>query len=221
MRVDETPFPAGWWGQGLGDVRPNVGTYGRYPTKGLPPLPFEMRGDFRWLAGRPVRDRHVAREKPEENAEALAALLRDASRHGVMVPREFVDFFRSPDLQQRVRSCTDCFLDLSAIYVPSPVADGFLLRFLADSQGCIFWYLYQLPGRSDHCVVASTDFYGSDAEKWEEELPDPDEIIFCEESFERFLCRFWLENEIWYCGYEKRAMFEEGRKYLECYGRKG
>jgi hypothetical protein len=219
MRVDETPFPAGWWGQGLDGVRPDVGTYGRYSHQGLPSLPFEMRGDFGWLAQRPVYDHNIGREKPAENAEALAALLSDASSRGLTVPAEFIKFFGAPMLQHRIRSCTDCFLDLSAVFVPSPVADGFLLRFLADSQGCIFWYLYQLAKRSDACVVASTDFYGADAELWQEEAPDPDEIIFCEESFERFMCRFWLENEIWYSDYEKRPLLVEGARYLESYRR--
>src|SRR5688500_3642302 len=122
MRVDETPFPAGWWGQGLDDVRPDVGTYGRYPHQDLPPLPFELRGDFAWLRGQPSRTDNIAREKPAENAEALSALPRDAARRGLILATEFVEFFRSSELQQRVRSCTDCFLDLSPVFVPSPVA---------------------------------------------------------------------------------------------------
>ena len=32
------------------------------------------------------------------------------------------------------------------------------------------------------------------------------------------MCRFWLENEIWFCSYENRPLFAEGRQYLECYG---
>ena len=218
MQADETPFPAAWWGQGLDDVRPRVGTYGRYPHRDLPPLPFEMRKDFAWLRIQPSRSDNVARERPTENEEALPALLQQAAARGLAIPSEFVEFFRSPELQQRIRSCTDCFLDLSSVFVPSPVADGFLLRFLADSQGCIFWYLYLLPGAAGHCVVASPDFYGAAAEQWQEEPADPDQIVFCEQSFERFLCRFWLENEIWYCGYEKRPLFAEGRQYLESYG---
>jgi hypothetical protein len=178
-----------------------------------------LRGDFAWLRGQPSRTDNIARETPAEKVDALSALPRDIARRGLILPSEFVEFFRSPELQHRIRSCTDCFLDLSPVVVPSPLADGFLLRFLADSQGCIFWYLYLLPGSSGHCVVASPDFYGAEAEQWQEEQPDPDQIIFCEESFERFLCRFWLENEIWYCGYEKRPLFGEGLQYLENYGR--
>jgi hypothetical protein len=219
MRVDETPFPAGWWGQGLPGVRPDVGTYGLYSHDPLPPLPFELRGDFAWMIRQPARDQNIAGEKQAENDTALARLVAGAAEHGLALPPAFLTFFHSPELQHRVRSCTDCFLDLSPAYVPTPLGDGLLLRFLADSQGCIFWYLYQLPGSAGHCVVASPDFYGPEAEQWQAEAPDPEQIIFCEESFERFLCRFWLENEIWYCDYEHRPQFAEGRRYLETYGR--
>lgn len=154
MRADETHFPTGWWGQGLDDVRLDVGTYGRYRHRDLPPLPFATHGDFGWLICQPPRNDHIAREKSVENDAAFTALLDDAARRGLSLPSEFMVFFHSADLQHRVRSCTDCFLDLSATFVPSPLADGFLLRFLADSQGCIFWYLYQRAGSPDHCVVA-------------------------------------------------------------------
>src|SRR5215213_4154582 len=143
MRVDETPFSGGWWGQGLKGVRPDVGTYGRYAYATLPPLPFELRGDFGWLARQPVPRPSIAGEKAGENERALASLPGDAAGRGLVLPPEFLTFFRSSELPRRIRSCTDCFLDLSAAYVPSPPADGFLLRFLADSQGCLYWYLYQ------------------------------------------------------------------------------
>jgi hypothetical protein len=220
MQSDQTPFPTGWYGQGLANVRPRISTYGRYPHEQLPALPFEFRGDFAWLARRPAHGYSIASEKPTENADALVAVLNDASERRLTLPPEFLAFFRAPDLQERVRSCTDCLLDLSPVLVPSPVGEGgFLLRFLADSQGCIFWYLYLEPGTTDHCVVASPDFYGSQDEQWRTEPPDPDQIIFCEESFERFVGRFWLENEIWFSGYEKLPMLVEGRQYLENYRR--
>lgn len=215
MRAVDTPFPAGWWGQGLVGVRRDVGTYGLYPYEDLPPLPFALRGDFGWLSARVPLEYHVAREKAAENNAALPVLLRDAKTRGVELPGEFVLLFQSRDLQRRVRSCTDCFLDLASMYVPAPSGDGLFLRFLADSQGCIFWYLYQRPGSPDHCVVASPDFYGTEAEGGREEPDDPSETVFCAESFEEFVCRFWLENEIWSCGSDKRPLFAEGRRYLE------
>jgi len=218
MQSNRTPFATGWYAQGLANVRPRVGTYGRYRHDQLPALPFKFHGDFAWLAGQPVHGYSIASERPAENAAALVEVLRDASKHRLSLPPEFVAFFRTPDLQERVRSCTDCLLDLSPVLIASPVGKGgFLLRFLADSQGCIFWYLYLERGNTDHCVVASPDFYGSEAEQWRTEPPEPKKIIFVEESFERFVCRFWLENEIWFSGYEKTPMLAEGRQYLERY----
>jgi hypothetical protein len=220
MKADQTPFPSAWWGQGLDDVRPDVGTYGRYGHDALPSLPFRLRGDFGWLRDRPPLGGHVGEERSLKNEVSLPRLITDAAARGVELPSEFVAFFRSPELWQRLRSCTDCFLDLSPVCVASPLADGFLVRFLADSQGCVFWYLYQRPGSADHCVVASTDFYGAEAEAWQDAPPDPANLVFAEESFEAFLCRFWLENEIWFCGYEERPMFAEGQRYIDAYGSK-
>jgi hypothetical protein len=126
----------------------------------------------------------------------------------------------TPALQERIRSNTDCYLDLCSESVGSPLGDGHLVRFLADSQGCLFWYLYLTPDGSDHAVVSSPDFYGTEDEQWQEGPPDPGEIVFCAESFEAFLCRFWLENEIWYADWKKTPMPDVGREYIERYRRK-
>ena len=202
MQPNRTPFRAGWWGQGLADIRPNVGTYGLYPADPLPPLPFDLHGDFAWLSRQPKQKSHVGQEKSSENKQALVSLTADANKNHLALPPEFLLFFHSPELHKHIRSSTDCFLDLSPVCIPSPLGEGFLIRFLADSQGCIFWYLYVRPSDSDHCVVASPDFYASNEEQWQEEPADPSQIIFCEQSFERFICRFFLENEIWFAGYE-------------------
>ena len=217
MFPQSTSFKPAWWGTELPGARPRVGTYGRY-SGGLPPLPFDLRGDFQWLLSQPIRRDHINLEKAAENKSALANLT--ARPHALRPPPEFLKFFSSPDLQRRIRSCTDCFLDLSPAYIQCPNDNGFLLRFLADSQGCLFWYLYQLPDIADHCILASANFFGTKDEDWEPQPPELDEIVFAEESFERFLCRFWLENEIWYCEYEKRPLPPEGRSYLEYFGRK-
>jgi hypothetical protein len=51
MLPERSPFPCRWWGislenVGLGKVRPQVGTYGRYDFSKLPLLPVELRGDL-------------------------------------------------------------------------------------------------------------------------------------------------------------------------------
>ena len=65
--------------------------------------------------------------------------------------------------------------------------------------------------------IASSGFYGTESEEWQEEPSDPGEIVFSAESFETFMCRFWLENEIWFAGYEKKPMPDAGQEYIERY----
>jgi hypothetical protein len=199
-------------------VRPDVGTYGRYEFDRLPPVPFEIRGDFNWLASAPGHEEHtIGEEKAAENAESLARLREASDRLGVKLPQAFTKFMESPGLQKRVRSNTDCFLDLCPEPVRSPIGGGYLGRFLADSQGCIFWYLYMTPDGSDHAVVSSPGFYGTEAEQWKEEPPDSAEIGYSAESFEAFMRRFWLENEIWFAEWKKTTMPDVGRQYIDLY----
>jgi hypothetical protein len=221
----QSPFPCHWWGIGLEnvglvDVRPDVGTYGRYEFERLPPIPFPMCGDFAWLALASTRDQNIGHERSIGNAEAIPRLLQSSSNLGLRLPEPFTMFMETPALQRRIRSNTDCFLDLGEVPILSPVGGGHLIRFLADSQGCLFWYLYVTGDSSDHAVVSSPGFYGTEAEQWQEEPADPREIVFSAESFETFLARFWLENEIWFSEYEKTPMSAVGQTYIEHY-RKG
>ena len=225
MLPSQSPFPCRWWGigledAGLGDVRPDVGTYGRYEFDRLPPVPFEMRGDFGWLATVPKHNPSIGEEKLAENAKALPVLQNSSTQVGLQLPQPFIKFMTSPALHERIRSNTDCLLDLCSEPVSSPIGGGYLIRFLADSQGCAFWYLYLTANGSDHAVVSSPGFYGAEAEQWQEDLPDASEIVFCAESFEVFMCRFWLENEIWFAEYENTSMPDIGRQYIERYRKK-
>jgi hypothetical protein len=138
-------------------------------------------------------------------------------RLNLKLPESFTTFMESPDLHARIRSTTDCFLDLCPEAIQSPIGSGNLVRFLADSQGCLFWYLYLTADGSDHAVVASPGFYGTEAEEWQEEPPDPGELAFSAESFEAFMCRFWLENEIWFAGYDEMPMPDACQEYIKRY----
>ncbi len=222
MLPSESPFPCHWWGTsldnvGLGDVRPYTGTYGQYEFERLPRLPFELCGDFAWLISSAAAQHSIHDEKSSENAKAFSHLLASAIRRQIRLPDAFTKFIATPELQQRVRSTTDCYLDICSEPIPAPIGDGWLVRFLADSQGCIFWYLYLTPDGADHAVVASLGFYGTEGEQWQDEPADPSEIVYCAESFEAFMCRFWLENEIWFAGYERTAMPDAGRVYIDRY----
>jgi hypothetical protein len=214
---------------GLSESRPDVGTYGRYDFGRLPPLPFLMSGDFAWLATAPAHRHNIGKKHAADNARALRFLRASSDQMGVRLPDAFSKFMGTPALQERIFSATDCYLDLCPEPIRSPLGGGWLVHFLADSQGCLFWYLY-LTG-SDHAVVASPDFYSTpfepsgddesdpDDEEWEDEEPDPAAIRFCAESFEAFLCRFWLENEIWFAHGGETPMPEACRQYIEHYRR--
>src|SRR5262245_48498943 len=222
MKLEQSPFPPGWWGfaldsVGLQEQRPDVGTYGRYDFASLPDLPVRLDGGFGWLDGAPAHEYHIGSEQADRNPESLSRLVESCRADGVSLPQSFLKFMRAPELHRRVRSNTHCFLDVADGPVPSPVGDGVLVRFLADSQGCIFWYLYVPTGTDDHAVVSSTDFYDASGERLRDEEPDPRQLAFSAESFETFLYRFWIENEIWFAGYEGRPISEEGRRYLDLY----
>jgi len=220
MKLEQSPFPPGWWGTaldivGLQDQRPDVGTYGRYDFANLPDLPVRLDGSFAWLERAPAHERHIG--QPASNSERLASLIELCRVEGVSLPQSFLTFMQAPERHRRVRSNTDCYLNIADGPVPSPVGDGVLVRFLADSQGCIFWYLYVPTGKADHAVVSSTDFYDPSGEGLSDEGPDPRQLAFSAESFEAFLYRFWIENEIWFAGYENKPISEEGRRYVDLY----
>lgn len=223
VKLEQSPFPPGWWGSsldkvGLKDQRPDVGTYGRYVQSSLPALPVPLDGKFSWLRDAGIHDWNIGDEWQEENRLALPKLEEACAAKDVALPDSFLKFFATPELHAHIRSNTDCFLALADQPVPSPVGEGALIRFLADSQGCIFWYLFIPKGQCDHAVVSSPVFYGPESEL--ENLgdeKDPLQIVFCEESFEAFMCRFWIENEIWYSEYDDVPLGEIERLYLEAY----
>ncbi len=216
-------FKPAWWGvdlevAGLGQVRPRVGTYGEYAYGNLPSLPCSLDGGFSWLSGYGPYTDHIGSDDRATGIASSFNLLKHASSEmGIQLPGSFIEFIGNPQLVQRVRTPTDCYLDLCPGLVPSPVGDGFLVRFLADSQACLFWYLHLPENGPEHCVVASPGFYGLPEEQWQDTLPDPDDIRRCAPSFEAFLCRLVLESGIWFSMDQGGALTELEARYLERY----
>jgi hypothetical protein len=234
MLQTDSPFPCYWWGTSfpsddLAAVRPDRGTFGRYDLAQLPPLPFSFSGDLDWLARAPAHRHNIGRKYAAEAPEAIRFLRSSAASLGVRLPDAFIKFAETPSLQERIRSVTDCYVDLCPEPIRSPIGGGWLVHFLADSQSCLFWYLYLTENGSDHAVVASPDYYSTpvewtgdvegdgDDEESEDESPDPSAIVFCAESFEAFLCRYWIENEIWIAQHMKLPMPEVFHQYVEVY----
>ena len=89
---------------GLGDVRPDVGTYGRYDFDQLPRLPFEMRGDLAWLAAAPPHKQHIGVENASEVTKAIPLLRKSAARLGLRLPEEFTRFMEQSRCKYWIRS---------------------------------------------------------------------------------------------------------------------
>ena len=152
-------------------------------------------------------------------SQTLENLKKAVAKKDVVLPSAFTQFVESVGLQERVRSNTDCYLHVCPQPVKSPVGPGYLVRFLADSQSCLFWYLYLKSESKEDRVVASPDFYGTKQEKWSDDTPDPSEIVYCADSFEQFIGRFWLENEIWFDSTEQLPLKGVFRDYVDSYKR--
>ena len=62
-----------------------------------------------------------------------------------------------------------------------------------------------------------TDLYGPHDKGHDLDDRDPANLSFAAESFEAFLCRFWLENEIWFADYQGAPPPDVGQRYIDLY----
>ena len=195
-----------------------VSTYQGYRLEDMPPIPIELDSDLEWLrtlgTSRPGR----GLDQLDEYAKPLppATGLEFARELGLSLPASFSRFMRSNELQSMVRSCTDCYLDPGQRIVETVgELTGHLMHFLSDSQCCSHWYLHILA-TGESAVLESDDLYGYLIENsdWIENPAcrlDRIDVMglnfnFCAPSFDQFLFRFWIENEIWYAPDENRPL---------------
>lgn len=173
-----------WIGTDLGPYRPCDGTYQRFALDELPALPDGvLDGTFGWLAPGEVRS--------SAGAATLPKTLRS------LVPAVFAAFFDRPELQRAVPSCTDCYWDVGASTIPGPLGDGDrLVRFLADSQDCVLWYLHILSDGTHRVVAAGERYCEREPAPSAEHLNSA--LILVADDFEQFVYRFWVENTAWF-----------------------
>ncbi len=184
-------------------------------SRKLPPLPFPCNGSFDWLVATSTHEGHIGKRSSSKLSRQLQAVTKSASSNGLTLPAEFVRLIIGRDLHKHLRSVTDCYLDVARSVLP--FAKGFLIRFLADSQGCVLWYLFLDKKRGDHCVVRSYEYF--DADEMDHEIDEIKETDFGfeAESVEAFICRFWLENEILFSRYDGTPMPAVPAKLLKLY----
>ena len=189
-------LPDGWVFGGIPDLRPCRATYCTYPTATLPPLPEdEFRGDFAWLPEASGDIEWAISKSADRPFEPLTLdqLADEAAARGYGLASSFVGFMTRSELHRRVRSFTGCWLDLGETLAHHPAVDGGLVRFLNDQQGAVFWHLV-VGSTGDGGVVATDRMLDID------QGGEPDEpgawAYRCAPSFEAFVYRFWIENEL-------------------------
>ena len=186
---------------------PEPHTYEGSSLDELPSIPIELDDNCEWLITHGTTYAHGALNEYERDIQPtyIESL---ADRDQIKLPRSFRRFMTSPELQSRVRSCTDCYLDPGERVVRTVGSiPGHLIHFLSDSQSCAHWYLHILPNGSN-AVLESPDLYCYKPEHsdWMEnpacrlEYIDVSQLEFayCVPTFSDFLYRFWIENEIWF-----------------------
>jgi hypothetical protein len=221
------PFPAIWIGGDLGDFRQCDSTYCRYDYLSLPRLPtYLFDGSFSWLRRHPsplTYDKRFAkgwseqkRESWKEKAERVCPGLQRAAReYGTALPSVFIAFLLDVDLVTMIRSPTDCYFCLPEAVIPNCGDEGgHFVHFLSDSQNCYEWYLF-VDSSKRHCVVASYEDLSQTASPDGLSEKNHQDIVYCGSSFEEFLFRLWIENEIWFRLIEQdQPLTDEMHEYL-------
>lgn len=190
---------------------PEHRTYEGSSLEALPPIPIELDEDFAWLMEHGTEFQASGLNQYERDIQP-SQVKKMAKTAGVQLPKSFLRFMTAPELQSRVRSCTACYLDPGERIVETIGSiPGHLVHFLSDSQSCAHWYMHILSD-GQAAVLESEDLYCYLPEHldWIEnpscrlervDLNDSN-FAYCAPSFQEFLYRFWMENEIWYAEHE-------------------
>jgi hypothetical protein len=224
-------LPRAWWSIALPGYREHSGghfTYSRFTFDRLPPVRRQLDSEFQWLVREPAVSHSLAeverRPSRPATADQLELLL---AGHSVALPGSFMTFVASEEPRARVRSCTDCYLDLADFAVPVS-SGGSLIHLLSDSQWGLHWLLYTGADGSEALVVTDRPFGFDLSDEDDEEVervfdPGCGQVEVCAESFSEFVYRFWIENEIWFRltgrATGEPPLTDEQHRYAEHYSR--
>lgn len=198
-----TPFRAGWYSFDLGQYRPCDSTYCLSPYESVPPVsePDESLGWLGPLDDRADQQMQVHRNAPEARGK-LDQIVAAAQRLGLTLPSSFLRLMGSPELQDRIPSCTACYFQLADDIIPCPGSEqGYIIRFLNDQQEVLLWYLYLTPAGEQRVLVSPfmLDEVAQDGPMNEQTRQAViDNTFECAPTFAEFIYRFWLENVIWF-----------------------
>ena len=200
------PFPMGWTGRRLGDFRLGHQMFNKYSPEDMPPISVPITGSLDWLAEAPVHSESIGINK--RVAAHLELLLNSQS---IKLPDDFVRFFQTPTLWNRIRP-NNYYFNLSASVCNINNKIGSLIRFMSEEQDCLSWHLYISPKSKRHFVVTTNSPSGDDAG-----TVYPGDITQAATTFEEFLYRLWIENEIHFAFMGRGEMPKGGDEYLAFY----
>lgn len=187
----KNPFKPAWVSFDLGDYRECDGTYEVYPYKSIPPIEDPLDGTFSYLD--PKR-----RSKNAAQAKHVQHLAARAKKAGLVLPEDFIYLMSRPGLATTIPSCTACEWDLSKDLIAcKALPNSFTVRFLRDQQDVFFWYLFLAPGLEPSVVVSPIPYDDPRAAKDVDRSTLLANSGLVAPSFEHFIYRWWLENELW------------------------
>lgn len=128
------------------------------------------------------------------------------------LPSGFTGFVNDPGLRTHLRSATWCCFDLGHRLQAAP--GGQLLHLISDSQSVMHWLLYLGDGGAS-AVVATRRPIGFNLDEDEEEAYWPQEqweYLRCADTFQEFIWRWWMDNEIFYRVQRIRVHGSRGRQ---------
>jgi hypothetical protein len=224
MTIPDSDIKRAWITAGTSALWGTKGTYSSVAYDRLPSLP-PVDPSFAWLASLPDRDYGCTLDSDDNKVDGLPGIEAELGRQGFRLPEDFSSFIRKPQIYGRIPSCTACFLDLSGAVTPLPGFPGsYVVRFMNDSQSCVLWYLLFQPSLPVR-VLASPYFIEKDIFGVMEYLADEERALdyrdvlkdacICAESFGEFMCRFGLENMIWYTTHEDKPLSPIEQGYLD------
>jgi hypothetical protein len=131
-------------------------------------------------------------------------------------PANRVSFISGGSLHKHLRSANGDFLSVAESVLP--FADGYLIRFLQDQQGCVFWYLYVNADGSDHCVVSSFEYFDANGMDYELDELKASDFVFWASSVEGFFCRYWITHEMMFARNDGTPPPNVDPRFHELYG---
>jgi hypothetical protein len=228
MQTTPLGMKTGWWSIELPGYRPHprgISTYSLFSYEGLPSIQEELDHGFDWLRRYPPRTPCIADGGyPDGDTPDLSKLSAIVAVLDRPAPSPLLTLVQSVELQRRIRSCTDCYLDVGDFAVKTEGEPrGHFIHFLSDSQSVLHWYLH-VDALGEQFVAVSPNAYGFHDLDWgvmDEIDPAMQDIWYCSPTFVEFIYRFRIENEIWFAlAWDKRPLTPAEQAYVDHYARR-